>query len=107
MPRFGIDTTATPPSYRLDSHGNVVGGIRTPAVDVPQATLSGLPAAGAPGFCDVFGQTHPFTPSQLAALYPTHRAFLGNWTRAVQRDLAAGALLPTDAKRLVSVASGS
>lgn len=73
------------------------GGIRTPAVDAPIATLSGLPPAGAPGFCVLFGQTHPFTPNQISTLYPTHQDFVRAWREAVQKDLGAGYLLPQDA----------
>ena len=32
--RFKFSST-TPPTLALDSHGNVIGGVRTPAVDVP------------------------------------------------------------------------
>ena len=36
-----------PAALALDAHGNVIGGVRTPAVDVPVSTLSGAPPAGA------------------------------------------------------------
>ena len=36
-------TTPIPRALALDTHGNVVGGVRTPAVDVPVSTLSGAP----------------------------------------------------------------
>ncbi|MCW2620612.1 MAG: hypothetical protein JWL64_214 [Frankiales bacterium] len=100
MPRLSVDTSTTPASYRLDAQGNVLGGVRTPAVDAPIATLSGLPPAGAPGFCRLFGQTHPFTPSQLSALYPTQHDFAKAWKQAVLTDLKAGYLLREDATRL-------
>ena len=35
-----------PPTLALDAHGNVIGGVRTPAVDVPVSTLSGAAPAG-------------------------------------------------------------
>jgi len=105
MPRFEISTSGARPAYVLDANGNVLGGARTPAVDAPVATLSGLPAAGAPSFCLFFGQTHPFTPSQLSALYPTHGKFVHQWDRAVEKDLDAGSLLPADAGRLLDVVS--
>ncbi len=100
MPR--LDTTPDG-SYVLDANGNVEGGVRTPAVDVPVATLSGLPPVGAPGFCVLFGTTTPFTPTQLADRYPSHAAFAAQWRRAVIRDLLAGYLLPADAARLLAV----
>ena len=40
-------TSTDPPALALDAHGNVEGGVRTPAVDVPVSTLSGAPPTGA------------------------------------------------------------
>ena len=71
MPHLEIDTSKDSPTYRLDRNGNVLGGVRTPAVDVPIAVLSGIPPPHSPGFCGTFGQTRPFTAPQIAALYPT------------------------------------
>jgi Alpha/beta hydrolase domain len=105
MPRLAVNTSTTPPSYRLDRFGNVKGGIRTPAVDTPIATLSGLPPANASSFCILFGQTIPFTPAQISALYPSHADFVRAWDRSVQTDLQAGYLLPADAARLVDAVS--
>jgi hypothetical protein len=104
MPRFDVNPGATP-SYVLDADGNVIGGIRTPAVDTPVATLSGLAPTGAPGFCILFGQTTPFTAQKLTSLYPSHRDFVGDWDRSVVRDLRAGYLLPQDAASLQDVVS--
>ncbi len=93
------------PSYVLDANGNVTGGIRTPAVDTPVATLSGLAPAGAPGFCILFGQTTPFSAQKLTSLYPSHRDFVRYSDRSVSRDLRAGYLLPRDAAALQDVVS--
>jgi hypothetical protein len=106
MARFQIDASGPNPVYVLDKNGNVLGGVRTPAVDAPLATLSGLPAAGSPSFCAFFGQTHPLTPTQLSALYPTHADFVQQWDKAVERDLHAGSLLPADAHTLIDIVSG-
>lgn len=106
MPRFDVQGTTTT-SYALDANGNVIGGLRTPAVDAPVATLSGMPPATTPGFCFLFGQTHPFSTQQLEALYPTHRAFVQAWDRATNRDERAGYLLPADAAILKDVAGSS
>jgi hypothetical protein len=104
MPHLEVDTSTAPPTYKLDTNGNVLGGIRTPAVDAPLATLSGLPPAVVPSSgCLYFGQTQPFTPTKLAALYPTHAAFVRQWQKAVARDEKAGYLLAPDARRLANV----
>jgi hypothetical protein len=104
MPRFDV-TGGSTPAYALDANGNVIGGVRTPAVDSPVATLSGLAPSGAPGFCILFGQTTPFSAQKLEALYPTHLDFVRDWDRSVGRDLRAGYLLPQDAAVLEDVVS--
>ncbi len=103
MPRLNVDMTTTPPSYVKDAVGNVTGGIRTPAVDAPIAVLSGLPPVGAPGFCVLFGQTIPLTPSQISALYPERRDFEKAWERSVRVARNQGGLLPEDADALKAV----
>jgi hypothetical protein len=105
MPRLDVDETTNPPTYVLDDNGNVTGGVRTPAVDAPLATLSGLPVPDAPGYCVFFGQTIPFTPERLEELYPTTEDFVAAWNEAVDAAEAAGTILPVDATRLRDVAS--
>jgi Alpha/beta hydrolase domain len=106
MPRLEIDTSTTPPSYVKDSVGNVRGGIRNPAVDAPIAVLSGVPPAGAPGFCVLFGQTIPLTAVQISALYPNQHDFVQQWRRSVRDGLKNGSLLKEDAKKLEAVVAG-
>jgi hypothetical protein len=103
MPRFAINTSVTPPTYQLDRNGNVVGGIRTPAVDAPLAVVSGQPAPNSPGFCNVFGQTHPFSALQIVSLYSSYHNFALHWQRAVHNALLRGALVPEDAQRLSAI----
>ena len=61
----------------LDVHENVIGGVRSPYVDVPTATWFGR-ATGA-SFCFIAGWERPFDAAKLRALYPTH----GNYVRKV------------------------
>ncbi|MDG2029182.1 MAG: alpha/beta hydrolase domain-containing protein [Acidimicrobiales bacterium] len=103
MPLLDVDESTSPASFVLDANGNATGGVRTPAVDAPVATLSGLPAPDAPGFCVFFGSTVPFTPEQLDARYPNPGDFAAEWQRAVGDAEAAGALLPSDAARLAEM----
>jgi hypothetical protein len=105
-PRLDINTAVTPPVYRLDAVGNVLGGIRTPAVDAPLAVLSGVAPAGGSPFCVLFGQTRPLTPIQLHALYPTQRDFQQAWVRATRDAERAGNLLREDADSLRAVVGG-
>jgi hypothetical protein len=64
----------------LDEFGNVVGGLRSPYVDVPTSTWFGN-STGA-SFCIIAGHEVPFDEARLKQLYPTHRAYV----RAVIKD---------------------
>ncbi len=99
-------TSDTPLTFAVDAHGYTLGGRRTPAVDAPVATLTGV-SAGGTSFCFLFGSTTPFTSEQLTALYPDHRAFVVAWTRATNAARRAGFLVDADAKELVRAAKQS
>ncbi len=101
-PRLDV-VAGSPPSITRDAHGNAVGGIRTPAVDVPIATLSGLGQTGS-AFCSLFGTTVPFDAATLAALYPTHKTYVSAVNKAANSAKKAGFLLGPDAK-LIKVAA--
>jgi Alpha/beta hydrolase domain len=96
----------SPIQYVLDANGNVRGGIRTPAVDAPVATLSGLGQTGTQ-FCGLFGTTVPLTAEQLDALYGGHGGFVAAWDRATVRAFLGGFLRPEDAFNLVVVGAQS
>ncbi|UIX28599.1 alpha/beta hydrolase domain-containing protein [Streptomyces sp. GQFP] len=74
-PRLQVDTSGSAPAFVLDTHGNVVGGVRTPSVEAPVAVLSGLGQTGA-SFCFLFGTTTPFSAEKPATLYPDHATFV-------------------------------
>lgn len=106
-PRLDITvTTGTTPTFVLDANGDAEGGIRTPSVDVPVATLSGLGQSGS-SFCFLFGTTTPFTATQLAALYPTHAQFVDEWSADTTIDALRGYLRPADAANLITAAEDS
>ena len=91
-PRFEAATTG-PDEYRRDGDGNVVGGIRTPAVDTPVAGLSGFGQSGE-SFCGLFGVTDPLPEDRLVDLYGDHDGFVDAWNQATddggRRRLPAG-----------------
>jgi hypothetical protein len=66
----------------VDEFGNVVGGLRSPYVDVPTSTWFGN-STGA-SFCIIAGHEVPFDAARLQQLYPTHGAYV----RAVVKDTA-------------------
>jgi hypothetical protein len=82
-------------AYAQDEHGNALGGIRTAAVDVPIATYSGQGDAGNI-LCSLFGRTTPFTPVELAALYPTHQDYVDKVAAATAKARDAGFIVPED-----------
>jgi hypothetical protein len=102
-----LDTVSVQPlQYALDANGNVRGGIRTPAVDAPVATLSGVGNSGTAS-CVLFGSTVPLSREQLAALYGNHGRFVAAWSRATLSALFAGFLRPEDAGHLLAVGAQS
>ena len=88
----------------LDAHGNVIGGVRTPAVDVPVSTLSGAPAAGANAICSLFGSTVAFTPAQLASLYGSQSNYVAQYTKSLNKAIAGGYILSADKASLLAQA---
>lgn len=91
-----------PPVIARDADGNALGGIRTPLVDVPVATLSGDPVAGGSTFCFLFGSTTPFDAATIAARYPEPDDYLTAFRAAAEEAVAAGFLLEPDAADLVA-----
>jgi hypothetical protein len=94
-----------PATLALDAHGNVVGGVRTPAVDVPVSTLSGAPPQGSSELCGLFGSTVPFSPQTLVALYGTKAGYVDAYTADLDRAIAAGYILPADRASLLTEAA--
>jgi hypothetical protein len=80
-------------TIQRDQYGNVLGGLRSPYVDVPISTY-GLPPGGA---CPFIGRRTPFTPEQLAQLYRNHGSYVNQVNRNVQVLVKDGFLLPWDA----------
>ena len=118
-----LDVAKGEKHYVTDSLGEAVGGIRTPQVVAPVATLSGLGQPGLLGatsqpapttntlsagqICAIFGTTYPFSAAKLAALYPNHAAFVKKWDAATAALVKQGYLLPVDAQTLDRVAAQS
>jgi hypothetical protein len=102
-PPFELSSTH-PATLALDAHGNVIGGVRTPAVDVPVSTLSGAPPAGATPICALFGSTVAFTPAQLTSLYATPSNYVNDYTKSLNKAVASGYILSADKASLLAEA---
>lgn len=112
-PRLTVNAAGT--GFENDAHGNALGGIRTPYVDVPIATLS---AYGQPGsmdsignsaesFCFLFGTTQLFDSAKLQSLYPTHESYVNAVSASADAALAQGFLLESDAALIKRAAQQS
>jgi len=97
---FRLSSTA-PPALALDSNGNVIGGVRTPAVEVPISTLSGATPPGASTICSLFGSTMPFDSSRLVSLYGTPANYVKAYTSRLDSAITGGFILPADRAELL------
>jgi Alpha/beta hydrolase domain len=100
---FTLSSTS-PPTLELDAHGNVVGGVRTPWVDVPISTLSGAPPPGASALCSLFGSTTPFSPATLTALYDSKAMYLQRYQQSLDNAIRGGYILAADRASLLAQA---
>jgi hypothetical protein len=87
-----------------DASGNVLGGLRLPAIDVPTARNSGQSTAS--GYCGLTGATVPFSPAALSQRYPTDQTFSQAMAGAASAAVSAGHLLAADANDIVAAAQG-
>jgi len=101
-----LTVASTSPTVLVrDSQGNALGGVRSPHVDAPVATLNGSNSGS--GFCGLFGSTTPLTPTQLAGLYPNHADFVAKWATSLSTNILNGFLLQADSAELLAAANNS
>ena len=99
-----------------DANGIARGGVRNPLVDVPVATLTGLPPSGVTlkniangngGICALFGQTIAFDQAKLVGLYGTADNYVAKFRASADKEVAAGFLLRPDADELIAEAEAN
>ena len=101
-----LDVAAGPPvTIMTDAHGNALGGIRTPQLDVPIATFTGQQPGAI--LCQLLGTTTLFDAATLASLYPDHDAFVAGYRKSLKRAVREGFLLRPDAKLILAWAKGA
>ncbi len=101
----------------LDEHGNALGGIRTPHVDVPIATLktemevvtvdSGCGGGLSDMICSVFGETVPFSDEKLNGLYDSHEDYVQKVTTSAKNAQDAGFLLAPEVQSIIEDAQAA
>jgi hypothetical protein len=96
--------TAHPPTLKRSADGDAEGGVRTPAVDVPVETLSGVAPSGASEICSLFGSRTPFTSAQLVKRYGTPAHYLALYKASLNRAIAHGYLLKAERTGLIASA---
>jgi len=94
---------ATPSTPVVDAHGNVVGGVRSPYVDVPTSTWFGN-ATGA-SFCFIAGYEVPFSAAKLQQLYPTKADYVAKVTASVRSLVAQRYLTEADGRDIIQEAN--
>jgi hypothetical protein len=103
-PRLQVDASGATPVISRDRDGIARGGIRTPLVDVPVATLSAAPGPSADVICLLLGSTTPLPAARLAQLYSSRDAYLTAYRKAADHAVAAGFVLREDRDALVAAA---
>jgi hypothetical protein len=91
----GTDSSGSGDVFARDEHGNVLGGIRLAAIEVPTATNTGINSGTS--FCRLYGSYEPFDAGTVRTLYPTHAEYLAKVRETVRANLAAGYILEHDA----------
>lgn len=98
FPRIEVEA-GRPPRILRDAHGNALGGIRLPELEVPVAAYKG--AATGTGLPPLFGAARPFGEDQLREMYPSRQRFEARWRQAVDALEASEAIRPEDAVAMV------
>jgi hypothetical protein len=100
-----LQERAGAPEAQRDQFGNALGGVRTPALDVPiaryHARMSG------PGVCELWGYREPLGAAQLKGLYPTHEEYVSKVRSSVTELVAARWLTTRDGDRIIAAASAA
>lgn len=101
-----LEISGNPPKFVRDSVGNALGGVRTPYVDAPIATLTGEPQPSN-RLCSLIGTTDLFDNAALARLYPNHDAYVSKVNKSVDDAARDGFLLRPDGDLIKAWAQAS
>lgn len=83
-----------------DEHGNLLGGLRTPYLEVPAASYLGSSTKFEQG--NMCGEKNPFPLEKMIALYGSLDNYLALFREAVEKQVEEGFLLPPDAARMIA-----
>lgn len=90
-------------AIRRDTHGNALGGLRLPAIEVPVAEYQGSNkfAGQGPNFCFLLGSEMPFSSEKIQALYPTPATYRSRVAEAAARAVQQRVLEAEDAEEII------
>jgi len=98
-PRIELKDAGTPQaSVVTDKQGHGLGGVRTPFIDVPDATYA-TNSVG-PGNCREMGHRDLFDASKITELYGSRKNYASRFSETVDRLVKERWLTEGDAKRL-------
>ena len=89
-----------------DSYGNALGGVRSPYMDVPIATMSGDNSSAQNGanLCFLYGTTELLNRGTLDQLYPSQETYIEALKQSTIELVDQGFLLQEDAQLIISAA---
>jgi len=87
---------------RTDRFGNILGGVRSPQLDVPIARYHA--SMDGPGICSLWGWREPLSKSELTRLYPTKSAYVAKVKANVAQLVRKRWLEPADGNALIASA---
>ena len=85
-----------------DADGIVLGGIRTPAVDVPAVVLSGVPGPNPSIICLLLGSTKPLPGKTAVDRYESKANYEKLFSESADAAIKAGFVLEADRKAMLS-----
>lgn len=96
--RIAVDEAAV--EVVRDAHGNAVGGVRTPYVDTPAATYTGVNPGAA-----LMGMEEPFDDAKMRGLYGDPAGYVARVTARTQELVDQGWLRPSAVEPIIAEAS--
>ena len=104
VPRLTLNSHGD--GFEYDEFGNVLGGLRTPYVNVPIATFSGenMSSREEEGICFLVGTTEMLDEATLQSLYPDHDSYVTAVADSTAEAVAQGFLLQEDAELIIEAA---
>ena len=102
--RISVENGGTPRAVLVrDQFGNVVGGVRTPYLDVPIATY--YTTTKGETFCPELGRVEPFAWGRLARVYGTPQDYAAMVNQSVDRLVRARWLTESDGRKVKAEAA--